>query len=161
MCSVGNTWCVSAGRKAHSCKNWRLLLGGDFVHVLNHHIQTFLPLRAISLKLKSLLKLTRTNLEGLLCCLPCGIEHHGVTQDLMCLFFFSPSVPGLFEGVPGANRARAGHQPAAGPAVPAGERGQSGKQGEGAAGPVQHPHRCPRRQLMNLQRGSWLSEPMN
>lgn len=70
------------------------------------------------------------------------------------------SVPGLFEGVPGANRARADQQPEAGPAVPAGERGQSGKQDQGAAG-VQHPHRCPRRQLMNSQRGSWLSEPMN
>lgn len=51
--------------------------------------------------------------------------------------------------MPGANRERAGHQPAAGPAVPAGDRGQSGHQGEGAAGPVQHPHRCTGRQLMN------------
>lgn len=69
----------------------------------------------------------------------------GVTEVCACAFF----VPGLFEGVPGANRACAGHQPAAGPAVPAGDRGQSTQQGEGAARPVQHPHRCPGRQLMN------------
>lgn len=72
----------------------------------------------------------------------------GVTEVRACPFF----VPGLFEGVPGANRACAGHQSAAGPAVPAGDRGQSTQQGEGAARPVQHPHRCPGRQLMNSHR---------
>lgn len=71
-------------------------------------------------------------------------------------FFF----PGLFEGVPGANRACAGHQSAAGPAVPAGDWGQSRKQGEGAARPVQHPHRCTRRQLMNSRHRLTRTRPM-
>lgn len=52
------------------------------------------------------------------------------------------SAPGLFEGLPGADRACSGLQPAAGPAAPAGERRQSRQQGEGAARSVQHPHRC-------------------
>lgn len=58
------------------------------------YIQTFLPLGGISLKLKSPLKLTRTNPEGLSCRLPCGIKHRGVTQDLTCLFFppFDPRI---------------------------------------------------------------------
>ncbi|XP_034382471.1 G1/S-specific cyclin-D2b isoform X3 [Cyclopterus lumpus] len=56
--------------------------------------------------------------------------------------FIALCATGLFEGVPGANRACAGYEPAAGPAVPAGDRLQSRQQGEGAAGPVQHPHRC-------------------
>lgn len=61
-------------------------------------------------------------------------------------------VPGLFEGVPGANRACAGHHSAARPAVPTGGWGQSRKQGEGAARPVQHPHRRTGCQLMNPRR---------
>lgn len=65
-----------------------------------------------------------------------------------CLTFFPP-VPGLSEGVPGANRARAGRQP---PAGPAGHGRPSRKQGQGAAGPVQHPHRRTRRQPMNSHR---------
>lgn len=51
--------------------------------------------------------------------------------------------------MPGANRACAGHQSAAGPAVQAGEHGASRGQGEGATGPVQHPHRRTGHQLMN------------
>lgn len=52
----------------------------------------------------------------------------------------------------GANRARAGCKPAAGPAVPAGEGRPGRKQGQGAARPVQHPHRRTRCQLMNSHR---------
>lgn len=77
----------------------------------------------------------------------------GVTEVCVCVCIFLTTsdsfVPGLSEGVPRANRACAGRQPAAGPAVPAGDRGQRRQQGEGAAGPVQHPHRCTGRQLMN------------
>lgn len=63
--------------------------------------------------------------------------------------FFSP---GLFESVPGADRARVGLQPAAGPAVPSGDGDQSWQQGKGAARPVQHPHRRAWCQLMNCHR---------
>lgn len=56
----------------------------------------------------------------------------------------------------GANRARAGHKPAAGPAVPAGDGRPGREQGQGAARPVQHPHRRTGRQLMNSHRGAEL-----
>lgn len=72
-----------------------------------------------------------------------------------------PFVPGLFEGVPGADRARSGQQPAAGPAVPAGERHHRWQQGEGAAGPVQHPHGCTRRRLMNSHASLAPVRPLN
>ena len=75
----------------------------------------------------------------------------GAGDVCMCNDVWPLFVPGLFEGVPGADRACAGHQPAAGPAEPAGERGPSRQQGQGAAGPVQHPHRCTRRQLVNCR----------
>lgn len=83
----GNTWCISTGTEAHSCKNGVGIL--SIFRTTTYKRFTFLPLGVISLKLEGLLKLTRTNLKSLLCCLPCGIEHHGVTQDLTCLFFFS------------------------------------------------------------------------
>lgn len=71
---------------------------------------------------------------------------------LACLTAASLVVPGLFEGLPGADRARPGLQPAAGPAAAAGGRRPGRQQGPGAAGSVQHPHRCARRQLMNYCR---------
>lgn len=66
--------------------------------------------------------------------------------------FLTFPVPGLFEGMPGANRACAGCKPAAGPAVPTGDGCPGRKQGQRAARPVQHPHRRTRRQLMNSHR---------